>query len=376
MRKLFSKIHLWLSVPAGIFIAVICLSGAALVFEQDVMQALHPRIYRSAPPAAGQAFLPPSELVARLRTQVPDSLQLTSLQLPGRADGVCMAQFKGTGKKTLSVNPYTGEVNGWTPTSPFFQTMRKLHRWLLNPPASRGEQSVGKMLVGVATLLMVFILLSGLVIWVPRTVRALKNRLRVSCRRGWHRFWYDSHVALGFYATLLLLLMALTGLTWSFGWYRTAAYALFGGSEQAPRQSAATEVSSARKGHGDRNGRKGADYTAWDAALTQLRQQYPRYRSITLSAGKAQIVPVSAGSMRQADTAEFDVRSGELTSLTPYADRPRSQTLRGWFYALHTGTWGGMVTKILYFLAAFIGGVLPLTGYYLWLKRRRRQRKG
>ena len=36
MRKLFSKLHLWLSVPVGIFITVICLSGAALVFEQEI----------------------------------------------------------------------------------------------------------------------------------------------------------------------------------------------------------------------------------------------------------------------------------------------------------------------------------------------------
>lgn len=363
-------------MPIGIIISVICLSGAVLVFEQDIMQALHPRIYRSAPPAAGQTFLSPSELAARLSAQLPDTLQLTSLQLPGEADGVCMAQFKGAGRKTLSVNPYTGEVNGWTPTSPFFQTVRKLHRWLLDSPPSRGEKSVGKVVVGVVTLLMVFILISGLVVWVPRTVRALKNRLRVNFRKGRHRFWYDVHVSMGFYATLLLLLMALTGLTWSFGWYRTAAYALFGGSEQAPQRSAAAEVSSHRREHSDRGGRKGTDYTAWDEALKQLQELYPRYRSITLSAGKAQVVPVSVGSMRRADTAEFDVRSGKLTSLTPYADQPRSQTLRGWFYALHTGTWGGMVTKILYFLAALIGGVLPPTGYYLWLKRHRRQSKG
>ena len=63
------------------------------------------------------------------------------------------------------------------------------------------------------------ILTSGLVMWMPCNRRALKNRLRVSCAKGWRRFWYDSHVALGFYSPLLLPVMALTGLTWSFGWY-------------------------------------------------------------------------------------------------------------------------------------------------------------
>lgn len=42
MRKAFAKIHLWFSIPFGIIISVICLSGAALVFEQDITRALNP----------------------------------------------------------------------------------------------------------------------------------------------------------------------------------------------------------------------------------------------------------------------------------------------------------------------------------------------
>ena len=38
----------------------------------------------------------------------------------------------------------------------------------------------------------------------------------------------DLHVAGGMYALFFLLAMALTGLTWSFGWYRTGFYKVFG----------------------------------------------------------------------------------------------------------------------------------------------------
>lgn len=86
---------------------------------------------------------------------------------------------------------------------------------------------------------MVVILISGLVIWWPRSHKSLQNRLKLSCNKGWFRFWYDSHVSLGFYATIFLLIMALTGLTWSFRWYRTGFYALFGVSTEQPQQTAA-----------------------------------------------------------------------------------------------------------------------------------------
>lgn len=32
---------------------------------------------------------------------------------------------------------------------------------------------------------------------------------------------------------------------------------------------------------------------------------------------------------------------------------------------------GGPLTKVLYFIAALIGATLPLTGYYLWMKKKK-----
>ena len=46
MNKVFRKIHLWLSVPVGLIITVICLTGAALVFERDITESLNPEIYK------------------------------------------------------------------------------------------------------------------------------------------------------------------------------------------------------------------------------------------------------------------------------------------------------------------------------------------
>ena len=97
---------------------------------------------------------------------------------------------------------------------------------------------------------------------------------------------------------------------------------------------------------------------------------YGKYKSVKLGRGNVQVQPDPDSHMRKTDTVAFDPETGALGKVTAYAELPRSQTLRGWFYAFHTGSWGGMLTKTLYFLAALIGGLLPLTGYYLWLKKR------
>ncbi|NCE72832.1 PepSY domain-containing protein [Odoribacter sp. Z80] len=380
MKKIFAKIHLWLSLPLGIVLTVVCLSGAVLVFEGEITRALHPELYQVAAPADARP-LQPSQLADRIGEQMPDSLHLVSLQLSARSDEPCMAAFRETGRKQLSVDPYTGNVNGWVESPAFFGTVRKLHRWLLDPPPSKGEKSVGKAIVGVSTLGLVLILVSGLILWIPRSRKALHNRLKVSCSNGRHRFWHDCHVSLGFYATLLLLVMALTGLTWSFGWYRTAAYALFGGTQQtvAAQEDLSRKVDSGNRQSRARSGERTAgrehgetetrpfDHAVWDDVLEQLTAHYTAYKTIVLTQTEAQVTRRSA--MRRIDRATFDPRNGRLAEITRYEDTPRQQRLRGWFYTFHTGTWGGIWTKILYFLAALIGATLPLTGYYLWWKR-------
>lgn len=374
MRKFFTKLHRWLSIPLGAVITVVSLTGALLVFEAEITRALDPHLYRVAVPP-GAPRLTPSQLVDSIRRQLPDSLELTALELPADPAASCMASFRGVARRTLGVDPYTGEVLGWTKQPAFFQSVRKLHRWLLDAPASRGEESIGKRVVGIATLLLVVILVSGLVIWIPRSRKALKNRLTISWRHGLRRFWYDSHVALGFYATLLLLVMALTGLTWSFGWYRTAAYALFGGSprqetvQQTARQKE-TRPEAAQPTPHEADAAVGIDLRAWDRVAEELRRRYPDGRSITLSHGEARIVTSAPSHMRREDKVRFDPADGTLRQIVRYDELPRAQRLRGWFYALHTGTWGGLLTRILYFAAALIGASLPLTGYYLWLRRR------
>ncbi len=380
MKKIFAKIHLWLSLPLGIVLTVVCLSGAVLVFEGEITRALHPELYRVAAPADARP-LRPSQLAGRIGGQMPDSLHLVSLQLSARSDEPCMAAFRETGRRQLSVDPYTGNVNGWAESPAFFGTVRKLHRWLLDPPPSKGEKSVGKAIVGVSTLGLVLILVSGLILWIPRSRKALHNRLKVSCSNGRHRFWHDCHVSLGFYATLLLLVMALTGLTWSFGWYRTAAYELFGGTQQtvAAQEDLSRKVDSGNRQSRARSGERTAgrehgetetrpfDHAVWDDVLEQLTAHYTAYKTIVLTQAEAQVTRRSA--MRRIDRATFDPRNGRLAEITRYEDTPRQQRLRGWFYTFHTGTWGGIWTKILYFLAALIGATLPLTGYYLWWKR-------
>lgn len=367
MRAINRKLHLWLSLPLGLLFSLLCLTGALLVFEQDINAARQARLLRVTPPAKGQP-LPPAELAERISRQVPDSLRLTSLQLDADPTRAALAAFDNAGRRQLAVCPYTGQIKGWTSGSPLLQTVRKLHRWLLNPPPAKGAASVGKRITGITTLAMTVVLLSGLVIWWPRSRRQLRSRLTVSTRHGKRRFWYDIHSSLGLYALPLLLVMALTGLTWSFGWYRNAVYGMLGagpsGSPQKTMRQKAGPSPHARTA--------AFDYTVWNRTAAEAAALCPDARWLRLTtSGEAEVLPERAPLSRASTRLATRRPDGAVIRVEPWADRPRSQKVRAWMFALHTGAWGGTAVRILYALAALVGASLPLTGYYLWWRRRR-----
>ena len=372
MKKTLHKIHLWLSIPLGLIITVICFTGATLVFEQDITRALNKNLYQVEVPQ-GKERLAPSEVINIVQDRHGE-MKISSVSIPKAADATYQISFSNGGKKVLFVNPYTGESIGWSKSYPFFQTMRKLHRWFLDVPKSKGSMSTGKLIVGVSTIAMTIILISGLVIWIPRTRKALKNRLTVACGKGTRRLMYDSHVALGFYATIFLLIMALTGPTWSFGWYREAVSSLLGAEPQPQSQQAGYA-----HGHGHdekkENGkteRRQETSIAYDAALKEIQNLYPEYNYIKLSKNEATVSLNKYGYRNKSDNVKFNPKTGKITEIRKFEDNSVRQNLRGLIYSLHVGTWGGPVTKVLYFLAALIGATLPLTGYYLWLKKKMR----
>lgn len=459
MRNFFRKFHLWVSVPFGIVITITCFTGALLVFEKEITALCVGDITVVTP--VGEP-LPVSVIADKVDATLPADVDVKGVVVSSSPDEAYRVNLSKPKKAAVYVNQYTGEVIGKDERLPFFRTVFRLHRWLMDSNPGEGKVFWGKMIVGASTLAFVVILLTGLVIWWPRNRKMLGNRLQIALKKGKNRFWYDLHVAGGFYAMLLLLVMALTGLTWSFEWYRNGAYSLFGVGEaketavverKAPTRvetpvcpgscrdctlpvcvnsaeskntavesgraagwnvdavTAATNVTDTKYVDAESavsvadidgvtaatvvdaqsgatvvtDGNSGAtslvaatEFDSWQRAYENVAAIVPHFETITVSAGVVSVKNTKYGNMRAADKYMFDEESGAITSVELYKDSARKGKLSGWFYSLHIGSWGGLLTRILSFLAALLGATLPLTGYYLWIKRlygKRRSRK-
>lgn len=379
--KLFRKIHLWLSVPFGIIITLICFSGSMLIFEQEITRNINRHIYYI--PSTNGKPLPMGELMETVKSTLPDSVNITGVTVFKDKERTYQVNLSKPRRASLFINQYTGEITGRYERLAFFSTMFKLHRWLLDSANPHGEGvKVGKLLVGISTLVFVIALITGIIIWWPRACKNFKRSISISFKDGWRGLWKGLHVAGGMYAVILLLAMSLTGLTWSFSWYRTAFYAVCG-VEHTPRNMAdntATgnkEKRNGRHNHGpqNRHNHRHSEFGRWQQVYDELKAENPDAPQITIGKETASVTLSNFGNGRASDKYEFSRRSGKITPKSKYADSLPADKLRGWIYAIHTGGWGGIFTRILWFLAALLGTSLPLTGYYIWIKHLRKKHK-
>lgn len=361
--KILSKIHLYLSIPVGIVISIICLTGAGLVLYKDIHKLFNADLYKIE--VVENAPLSMNVLVDKLLTQLPAKDTVTRVMV--YADEGLSYQFQlKNSRGEFFVNQYTGEFLGSHHAfkdGGFYQTMFYTHRWLMN---YNRDFSWGKQIVGVSTLILIFVIITGFFIWLPRGIYSLKKGLSICTKRGWSRFFYDLHVAGGMYIAGWLLILALTGLMWSFSWYRPMVGSLFG--IEFAKKSSIKAKSIAQK-------ESPIKYELWDNVLREIKANDENLIYTSINQDRAYSYNNVYGNTRSYDTYSFSRIDGKIDEVELYSSKPESSRFMGWMYSIHVGTWGGLMSRIATFIVSFLGGVLPITGYYFWIKKELRKRK-
>jgi uncharacterized iron-regulated membrane protein len=270
---------------------------------------------------------------------------------------------KGDRGPTLFLNPYTGAVLGeFDQRKSFFHFVEEIHRGLV---AGR----VGKLIMGINSIIFLFILGTGIVLWWPAARNMFTQRLKIKWGSSWKRLNHDFHIVLGFYASLFLFIMALTGVGMSFDWVGKTINTL----THSPQQRMEPPTSAAAPG--------AAAFGA-DAALAFARQQAPDAESYAVQFPKeptgsiqVSILRPSAITERATDDVYLDQHTGQVLRQQAYAEKPVGQRIRGLFKPIHTGAIFGWPSKILALVIVLLGVTFPITGTILWLNRTRKSKK-
>ena len=378
-RNALFQIHWFLGITAGIVLALVGVTGGLLSFEDEMLKAMNPGVMSVE---ARGTPLSPDALVARIREQRPND-RIQSLAMSRDAADAARVGFapikgaaagpggRGPRGESRYVNPYTGELLGKPKGEGFFRTTMQLHRWL-------AMDDVGKQIVAFATVALIFFCLSGLYLRWPRRWRSVRTWFALDWKQKGRNFLWHLHSIVGTWMLIAYLIMSFTGLWWSYGWYRDAVNRWADmPSQQQPRGEGPRAGGNRAEG-GEK--RKPAEVDV-AAAWTAFQKQVPAWSTATLQwprdGGGVQFRYLDADPAheRANNTLELDASTLTVNKHERYDDRPWKQKIAGSMFALHRGSFFGIGGVIIFMIASLAMPLFAITGWMLYLERRKRQRE-
>lgn len=354
-KKITQVLHKWLSVPLGIIITLICLTGAALVFQQEILELSNPSHYfvdelKDEPIAL-------DKLVAMVNAELEDNAVANVKISSDPKRTYTMTLAKGF-RISVFVNQYTGEITGrYAVKEHGFFIIMSLHRWLLDD-----TRTWGKNIVGWSTVFFIVILITG---YFYRTKQSTE-RYKIHFDKGTKRLMLGLHNALGTYAALVLIICALSGLMWSFDWFRNSVFAIFGAEKEVPKEKTSRP---------EKKEKAELNTIYWQVALENTMKAAPNYESIRIGDGMATVHPNTTYRTRVQDKYMFYPNSGEIKKTILFDQEDVKTKVWAWAYSLHVGDYWGIWSKIFTFIFCIIGASLPITGYYFFIKKWKDKRK-
>jgi sulfite reductase (NADPH) flavoprotein alpha-component len=372
LKKILFQAHWLVGITAGVILAIVGATGAILAFETPIQNWLNRDVRTVMQPATAALSL--DALTAAITRQAPDK-RITSLQISADPTAAVRLVFAGPGRgETRYANPYTGElVAGEVNRGPgFFRTTRSIHRWLLIDQLDK--QAVGRHIVGAATLLCVGLALTGLYLrWPARRAGSWRTWLTFNPKFKGRAFLWHLHAVLGTWVLIGFLLMSLTGLYWSYNWYRNGLFAMSGMEAPANRE----QRRDAPRDERAEPAQPIALNAAWTSFKTTLGDRQFTTATLALEPGRPieiRYLLEGARHDRANNNMTLDAATGAVLKHDLYAEKRTGEKFMASIFPLHSGSFFGATGSTLYMLASLAMPVFTITGWMLYLDRRRRKR--
>ncbi|MEM9528723.1 MAG: PepSY-associated TM helix domain-containing protein [Bacteroidota bacterium] len=375
--------HRWLGLTTGLVVFIVAITGCIYVFASDLQDIFYrDRLYVEA--QEGIPRLPASELITRAEAALDNKYPFFILSYsPDPDKSVRLQAYQFNQEKQTGLvrwygdeidyfyraylNPYTGELLKMEHTKwEFFNVVEFIHTSLL-----LGQ--FGRTVVSYAVLLFVFILISGIVLWWPRNKAMFKKGTRFSWtdRTRWKRKNFDLHNVLGFYSMWIALVIAITGLVWSFTWVNDGLQWLANGGQ--------TVKSSVKSVQSDTTKIVVPSDLPLDWVYADVGSVFPEADQFIIVIPRSREGAIIVYGRTSEDItgfmASYDQYTGQELDRYSTAELSNGEQLRWLNYSIHVGSILGMPGKVLAFLASMTCAFLPVSGFLIWWNRRPKKKR-
>jgi uncharacterized iron-regulated membrane protein len=346
LRRVIFWIHMVVGVSTGLIILLVSSTGVLLSYEKETLGWSGHSFVEQAAPASG-ARLPLNALIASAKEanggKTPSSLTFYN------GSGAVAAATDGP---TLYFDSVSGKYLGSASTPEFFKNVRTWHRYV---GMSGGNRKIGRAITGVTTIVFVFLIVAGLLLWFPRGPIWFKAGLKGKARNwNWHNVF-------GFWAAVPLFLVVLSGVVISYDWATNLVYRIVG--TELPAETA-------------NRSKPLTDHSKIDPLLSQAEQKAADWKTVVLKLPVRSQGPVSFtidrgnGAQPQLrSTLSLDQENGATIKWEQFENQDLGRRARSWFRYVHTGEYYGVAGQTVAGLASLAALMLVWTGLSLWLKR-------
>ncbi|MDR6984993.1 putative iron-regulated membrane protein [Rheinheimera pacifica] len=363
MRLWLRKLHLITALLSGIVVSIVGITGSLYVFEPELTAWLQRDYYQ--PALSARPFTDDSAIAAFIETQTGQRLQ--TLQWPVRSRQTYAFKLFGDSnwyyfdQSSGAISQNKGAFN-----HPFFELVYNIHANLLLGEPGRYITATASLLFALSSVLL------GLYLWWPRRLTRWRHALKIH-RGNAKRFNFELHSVSGALFAIPLFIMAITG-----------TYFLY----TAPLQKVLDVLTLSAPAPADPWQQKYQFSIPQQPMLSaaevvqHMAQHYPQLypRNIwfaehsddALVWGYQNSLSLHSGPRRRA-FIHANPFTGEVLSSYDPATLPRGAALASaWLIPLHFGEFGGIITRILWFIGGFLPLLLFITGIKMWLNRRRK----
>jgi uncharacterized iron-regulated membrane protein len=358
LRNLAFSLHRYIGLAVGLILVIVGLTGSLLVFQKEIDAALVKQRFETVIPQEQTLSL---DAVANNITQTyanQADFKLTQFDLYFDPD-IYRVRLQNSEDKQLEVfiNAYTGKILGErSRDTSFFSRVYELHYSLF-----AGE--IGYVIVGIAALLMCILAITGLILWSGwrNLISGFKIKLNASIKRK----NYDIHKLVGIIALIFLTFTGFTGFIWNF-YEQTipAIYALTLTPKPPTVKSTVTEKAPL------------AISEIVKQAKATIPEATPTFISVPTKSDGVFTVYMKQPQDAQyfANQVEIDRYSGQVLHIINSKTAQLGDRILKATVPLHYGTFGGIVTRILYVFVGLAPSILFMTGLTMYRLRSRVQK--
>lgn len=341
-NRVLLKYHSYFGIIAGIFLFALGITGSVLVFTDDIDLL----IFDSYEVKIIANDLQLDKAIAEVQKEFPNWDKRIIKFEEGKT--IIFNLRTPEARKYAFVNPSTGKISKVINANTHFT------KWILKLHYSLHAGIVGRFLVLLAGICFFLSLITGIILYRKVIFKTLLFQTKISSKNK--RNYYSSlHRYVGVWALFLNLIIVFTGI---FLAYKVVTSGLKKAVEPAP-PTVETSV---------------------EAALKTIKKQYPDFTPTYLRLPTSEEGSVTVNGVFKGDAfylSEYynkvliDYKSGDIKAVTKISEASFIDKFNSSILPLHFGQYGGLFSKILYCIIGLSGPFLSITGYFIWLKKKK-----